>query len=103
MLDRGADFLHSDPQDVPSCTKNESGQPDGVSSTPTDAQASATLPPADDDLLSRTIAMWQGRTKRTLSENDAREIISNVSGFFRVLAEWDRRTGRSIPDDEGGR
>ena len=91
MSDRGASFLHSDPQDVPSCTKNESGRPDGVSSTPIDAQTSG-APPPDDGLLSRTMATWQPRTERTLSETDAREIASSVSGFFRLLDEWDRRS-----------
>ena len=91
MSDSGAGFLHSNPRDVPSCTKNESGRPDGVSSTPPDAQTSGAPPRADDALLSRTIATWQPRTERTLSETDAREIVGNVSGFFRLLDEWDRR------------
>jgi hypothetical protein len=83
--------LHSDPRDVPSCTKNESGRPDGASSTPTDTQTSGAPPPAGDALLSRTIAIWQPRTERTLSETDAREIVSNVARLFVLLDEWDRR------------
>ena len=102
MLDRGADFLNRDPLDVPTCTKNESGQPDGVPSTPTHARTSAARPLTDDTLLSRTAATWQPRSQRTLTPEDAREIISNASGFFRVLAEWDRTTSGATPDDEGG-
>jgi hypothetical protein len=95
--------LHSDPQDVPSCTKNESGRPDGASSTPIDAQTSGTLPPADDGLISRTIAIWQPRAERTLSETDAREIVSNVARLFVLLDEWDTATGDADHRTEEGR
>jgi hypothetical protein len=29
-----------------------------------------------------------------LTEEDAREMATNVSGFFRLLAEWDREVRR---------
>lgn len=37
-----------------------------------------------------TLAFWQPRTTRKLTEEDARQINENVIGFFRVLREWDR-------------
>ena len=46
----------------------------------------ATIDPA---FLDKTIAFWQPRTTRTLTREDARQIIENATGFFRVLAEWD--------------
>ena len=53
----------------------------------------AQLAEADvDDLVLQTIEVWQPRSERRLTPEDAREIISNASGFFRVLAEWDRRS-----------
>jgi len=44
-----------------------------------------------DDFIEETRAFWSKRTGRTFSREDAREMIANVSGFFRVLDEWDRK------------
>ena len=41
--------------------------------------------------LDKTIAFWQPRTARTLTREDARQMIENATGFFRVLAEWDAK------------
>ncbi len=41
-------------------------------------------------LTEDTIAVWQPRTPRRLSEEDAREITENLTGFFAILAEWSR-------------
>jgi hypothetical protein len=41
-------------------------------------------------LLDETIAIWQPRTSRRLTREDARQIIENMTGFFNVLREWDR-------------
>jgi hypothetical protein len=38
--------------------------------------------------------LWQPRTSRELTEEDAREMTENVSGFFRLLAEWDLEARR---------
>ncbi len=38
--------------------------------------------------LDQTIEFWQPRTSRTLTREDAREIVYNLSGFFAVLREW---------------
>ena len=45
----------------------------------------------DPAFLDKTIAFWQPRTTRTLTREDARQIIENATGFFRVLAEWDAK------------
>jgi len=44
----------------------------------------------DEVLLDRTIALFQARTGRTLTREDAWEMIENVTGFFRILGEWNR-------------
>ncbi len=38
--------------------------------------------------LTRTLEVWQPRTSRTLTEEDARQIEENVSGFFCLLMRW---------------
>lgn len=42
------------------------------------------------DFIDQTLATWQPRAKRQLTREDGREIIENMTGFFRVLLEWDR-------------
>lgn len=50
------------------------------------------------DLLADTLALWQARAARPLSREDAREIVHNLTGFFRVLQEWERaERGAAIP------
>jgi len=44
-----------------------------------------------DDFIEETRAFWGERTGRTFSREDAREMIANISGFFRILDEWDRK------------
>jgi hypothetical protein len=44
------------------------------------------------DIINQTIAFWSERSGQEFSHEDAREMVSNVSGFFTVLAEWERRT-----------
>jgi hypothetical protein len=48
--------------------------------------------PSDEssDLIDQTLAVWQSRTTRPLGREDGREIIENMTGFFRILQEWDR-------------
>jgi hypothetical protein len=45
---------------------------------------------ADQDFSQRTLDLWQPRTARQLTAEDAWEMVANVSGLFRLLAEWDR-------------
>jgi hypothetical protein len=42
------------------------------------------------DFIDETIAIWQKRSKRKLTREDGREIIENMTGFFRVLMDWDQ-------------
>lgn len=51
---------------------------------------------ASDDFLDETLRVWQPHSKKPLNREDAREIVENISGFFRVLRDWaeeDRRAG----------
>jgi hypothetical protein len=43
-----------------------------------------------DELIGRTLQVWQPRLSCDLSSEDARQIAENVAGFFSVLAEWSR-------------
>jgi len=38
--------------------------------------------------IDRTREVWQPRTARALSDEDARQIAEHVTGFFSVLLEW---------------
>jgi hypothetical protein len=40
-------------------------------------------------LLDQTLEVWQPRTSRKLTREDARQIVENVNGFFRILLEWE--------------
>ena len=47
--------------------------------------------------LDRTMARWQPRSERTLTREDARQIVENATGFVQVLLEWEAAE-RSAPD-----
>jgi chemotaxis regulatin CheY-phosphate phosphatase CheZ len=49
-------------------------------------------------LTEQTVAVWQPRLRRRLSNEDAREITENISGFFAILAEWSRQEERERAD-----
>jgi hypothetical protein len=53
----------------------------------------------NDDLIDRTIALWQPRLRRNVSREDARQIAENVTGFFSILHEWSRG-GVPAPDND---
>ena len=46
------------------------------------------------ELTEHTISVWQPRLRRRLSNEDAREITENITGFFTILAEWSCQEGR---------
>jgi hypothetical protein len=56
---------------------------------------------ANDNLIDRTIALWQSRLRRDLSREDARQIAENVTGFFSILHEWSR-TSVLAPNNDNG-
>ncbi len=43
----------------------------------------------------RTLEIWQPRTGRVLTHEDARQIVENITGFFEILLEWDSTDGLS--------
>ena len=43
---------------------------------------------ANDNLIDRTRQVWQSRIRRDLTDEDARQIAENVTGFFAILTEW---------------
>ena len=58
------------------------------------------FPSADNDnLINRTIGLWQSRGRRTLSHEDARQIVENVTGFFSILHEWSRAEAVAAAND----
>ncbi len=56
---------------------------------------------ANDNLIDRTLKAWQPRTGRNLTNEDARQIAENVTGFFAILAEWSRAELRAPANDAG--
>jgi hypothetical protein len=64
------------------------------------------------NLIRRTREIWQPRLGRDLSRSEAKQIASNVTGFFSILAEWWRAelpapandsAKSTTSDHEGGR
>jgi hypothetical protein len=45
---------------------------------------------ANDNLIDRTRTVWQSRIGRNLTDEDVRQIVENVSGFFKILRDWSR-------------
>ena len=44
---------------------------------------------SNDNLIDRTLEVWQPRNAQRLSDEDARAILENVKGFFTLLLEWE--------------
>ncbi|MCG3151374.1 MAG: hypothetical protein GEEBNDBF_00645 [bacterium] len=47
------------------------------------------MPEPSPDLIDQTLAVWQPRSPKQLTREDARQILENVTGFFDVLLEWE--------------
>ena len=56
---------------------------------------------ANDNLIDRTRKVWQPRIGRDLTNEDARQISENVTGFFAILAEWSRAEMPAPANDAG--
>jgi hypothetical protein len=54
------------------------------------------------ELFGDTVRFWQKRAGRKLGDEDAREIVQNVAGFFDLLASWDAAAGETVPSEPGG-
>jgi hypothetical protein len=44
---------------------------------------------SEDNLIDRTLEVWQPRNAQRLSDEDARAILENVKAFFALLLEWE--------------
>ena len=51
------------------------------------------------ELIEQTVSVFKNRTGRVISEEDARQAVENVSGFFRVLQEWAEAEDRERCED----
>ena len=56
--------------------------------------------PLDENFLDYTVEVFQPRCEQPLTHDDAREIVRNLTGFFRVLMEWDRKERAKRADAE---
>jgi hypothetical protein len=57
------------------------------------------------ELIERTVRLWEPRLGRKLSDDDARRIIENAVGYFRILQKWsldDQRTDKATAYQDGG-
>lgn len=45
----------------------------------------------ESDLIRGAREFWGNRNGREISNEEAREIIANVTGFFSILQEWENR------------
>ena len=50
--------------------------------------------------IARTRQIWQPRLGRDLTDEDARQIMHNVTGFFGVLAEWSQADQLTAANDD---
>ncbi len=44
---------------------------------------------ADEDLVASTLHFWQARTTTRLTEEDARQIIDNLTELVEILESWE--------------
>jgi len=49
--------------------------------------------------IARTRQIWQPRIGRDITDEDARQIMHNVTGFFGVLTEWSRAESLAVAND----
>lgn len=53
----------------------------------------------DPAFLDKTIQVWQPRSEKVLTRENARQMIENLSGFFQVLYEWDQKLSHPKPTE----
>ena len=46
------------------------------------------------EFLEKTIQVWQPLSEKKLDEEDAREIVENMTGFFSFLLELEQKYGK---------
>ncbi|MCP1839110.1 hypothetical protein ACVIHI_007976 [Bradyrhizobium sp. USDA 4524] len=54
------------------------------------------------EFLDQTIAFWGPKYGRDLTREDARQIIENMTGFFKVLYAWDEEDRRAEAQRQAG-
>ena len=54
-------------------------------------------------LIEETIQLWQPRTSRPLTGEDARQMLENVVGFFTTLQGWSATAESRQVEPEAGR
>jgi hypothetical protein len=54
-------------------------------------------------LIEETIQLWQPRTSRPLTGEDARQMLENVVGFFTTLQGWSAAAGTRQVEPEADR
>jgi len=42
------------------------------------------------ELIKQTVSIFENRTGQLISEESARQTVENISGFFKLLTQWDR-------------
>jgi hypothetical protein len=55
---------------------------------------------SEDNLIDRTLEVWQPRNAQRLSDEDARAILENVKGFFTLLLEWETNEQQKKASDQ---
>ena len=56
--------------------------------------------------IEQALVVWQHRTSKALSAEDAREMARNATGFFGIIAQWaavERIAANSPPTGQGDR
>jgi len=56
---------------------------------------------ANDKLIDRTRQVWQSRIRRDFTDENARQVAENVTGFFAILAQRSRAELRAPANDAG--
>ena len=54
-------------------------------------------------LIEETRTFWGRKTGRILTYEDAREILTNVTGFFQLLEKWDKEQQTKRAHGDGNR
>lgn len=61
------------------------------------------IPAEDEAQLDAALTLYQPRYTARLSREDAREIVTSLTGFFGVLRDWERRAAGQpwpgLPED----
>lgn len=51
------------------------------------------------ELIEQTISIFESRTGRVISKEEARQAVENISGFFSVLQEWAEAEDKEVCEE----